>query len=513
MVDPPVSCYHDRLDWGYLSEVRIVNNFKIIQGGMGVGVSNWTLANAVARRGQLGVVSGTGIAVLMARRLQDGDEGGHTRRALAAFPVQSVAQRIIDKYYLPNGREKNQPYLLTPMPGVNFSPLLLDLTITSNFVEVWLAKEGHHGKVGINFLEKIQTPHVPSIFGAMLAGVDYILMGAGIPRFIPGVIDAFAEGRLAELRIDTAQLDGTAAEPTVSRLDPNEFFGGVAPKLKRPDFLAIVASPTLGLTLARKSNGKVNGFIIEGPTAGGHNAPPRGQVTMNVRGEPIYGPRDVVDLSKFREIGLPFWLAGSYGTAEGLKYALSEGASGIQVGTAFAFCDESGIAPHIKADVIQKSLSGDIDVYTDAVASPTGFPFKVVQVGGTLSDETVYQARPRVCDAGYLRQVYRKEDGSLGYRCPAEPIDHYGKKGGDVDVTAGRKCICNALFGTIGLGQVDQDGNAEPAIVTAGDDVKFLERYIPKGQNHYTVDDVLRTLLEGVEDEADARLQPQEVNS
>jgi NAD(P)H-dependent flavin oxidoreductase YrpB (nitropropane dioxygenase family) len=39
----------------------------IIQGGMGVGVSNWTLARAVSLRGQLGVVSGTGIDALFVR--------------------------------------------------------------------------------------------------------------------------------------------------------------------------------------------------------------------------------------------------------------------------------------------------------------------------------------------------------------------------------------------------------------------------------------------------------------
>ena len=55
----------------------------IIQGGMGVGVSNWRLANAVSSRGQLGVVSGTALDVVLARRLQDGDPGGHMRRALA----------------------------------------------------------------------------------------------------------------------------------------------------------------------------------------------------------------------------------------------------------------------------------------------------------------------------------------------------------------------------------------------------------------------------------------------
>ena len=64
--------------------------------------------------------------------------------------------------------------------------------MVSNFVEVFLAREGHKNPVGINFLEKVQMPHLASIYGAMLAGVGYVLMGAGIPLHIPGVLDAFA---------------------------------------------------------------------------------------------------------------------------------------------------------------------------------------------------------------------------------------------------------------------------------------------------------------------------------
>jgi len=57
----------------------------IIQGGMGAAVSAWQLAKAVAQTGQLGVVSGTALDVVLARRLQLGDPGGHLRRDLAAL--------------------------------------------------------------------------------------------------------------------------------------------------------------------------------------------------------------------------------------------------------------------------------------------------------------------------------------------------------------------------------------------------------------------------------------------
>ena len=67
---------------------------KIIQGGMGVGVSNWRLAQTVSRLGQLGVVSGTALDSLFVRRLADGDFGGHMRRGLDAFPFPDMAKRI-----------------------------------------------------------------------------------------------------------------------------------------------------------------------------------------------------------------------------------------------------------------------------------------------------------------------------------------------------------------------------------------------------------------------------------
>ena len=62
----------------------------IIQGGMGVGVSSWQLARAVSQAGHLGVVSGTALDNVLARRLQDGDQDGNIRRALRHFPNQEI---------------------------------------------------------------------------------------------------------------------------------------------------------------------------------------------------------------------------------------------------------------------------------------------------------------------------------------------------------------------------------------------------------------------------------------
>jgi nitronate monooxygenase len=367
---------------------------------------------------------------------------------------------------------------------------LIELTIVSNFAEVFLAKEGHEGVVGINLLEKIQLPTVASLFGAMLAGVDYVLMGAGIPRMIPGVLDGLAAWQPVSLRV---AVEGAGPERDDKiEFDPAAFLPGVKLALRRPDFLAIVSSSTLALTLARKASGRLNGFVVEGIAAGGHNAPPRGAVHLNARGEPIYGPRDVADLAAIRALGLPFWLAGTYAHPDKLREAIACGATGVQIGTAFAFCDESGLTTELKQAALARSAAGTVDLLTDARASPTGMPFKVVSLDGTVSDPAVYEQRARVCDLGYLRQAYVKPDGAVGYRCPAEPAADYIRKGGNAEDTSGRKCLCNGLFAAIGHGQQLANGTTEPAVVTAGEDVAEVSRFIPTGQTSYTVADVFK---------------------
>jgi nitronate monooxygenase len=469
----------------------------VIQGGMGVGVSDWRLARAVAQLGQLGVVSGTALDAILARRLQNGDPGNHIQRALDDFPFPKIAKRVLTRYYIPGGKPTDAPYRSVPMTSLPLTQDQLELILVGNFVEVYLAKEDHPGPIGVNYLEKIQLPILPALLGAMLAKVDYVLMGAGIPRHVPGVLDRFAEGKAAELPV-TVTGDGRD-DHVPQRLDPRDVFEGDPPWLERPRFLPIVSSATLATMLARKANGQVDGFIVEGPTAGGHNAPPRGALQLNSRGEPIYGRRDVVDLEAMKSLQLPFWLAGSYGSPEQVLRALQSGAAGVQVGTAFAFCDESGLHPEIKREVIRRVKQHDLAVFTDPVASPTGFPFKVLSLDNTLSEPATYEERDRVCDLGYLRQAFRQPDGSLIWRCPAEDVEAFVRKGGSPEDAAGRKCLCNGLMANIDLAQRRHDGQLELPLVTCGDDVTAIEQFLPnKDADHYSARDVILRLISKV---------------
>jgi nitronate monooxygenase len=212
-------------------------------------------------------------------------------------------------------------------------------------------------------------------------------------------------------------------------------------------------------------------------------------------GEPIYGARDEADLDELKKTGLPFWLAGMFGSHEKLREAMDLGAAGVQVGTPFAFCRESGITDEIKKRTLKNVIDGTVAIFTDPCASASGYPFKVLSLSGTLSEKRVYENRQRVCDLGYLRSAYTTADGSIGFRCPGEPEGDYVRKGGNLEDTAGRKCLCNALLATVGVEQVRKDGYVEPAIVTAGDHVNQLKEFLKEGKTEYSAKTVVDQIL------------------
>jgi len=95
---------------------------------MGIAVSSWQLAKEVSIAGELGVISGTAIDSVVARRLQDGDLTGDIRRAMAAYPHQETITEIMDRFFIEGGREAGKPYLDVPklsIKGNLFSNKLL----------------------------------------------------------------------------------------------------------------------------------------------------------------------------------------------------------------------------------------------------------------------------------------------------------------------------------------------------------------------------------------------------
>lgn len=512
--------------------MEFLERIRLIQGGMGVYVSNWRLARAVAtaRAGATaGTVSGTALDVVYVRLLQLGDPGGHARRALVAFDTQfgmGLGRRIIDRYFIeegkpPHARFRSAPLQMVhaqsgatsfPLPNGNAGPVPLtlsdeniELLIATGFAEVWLAKEGHEGIIFINFLHKIELPLIYTLYGAMLAGVDGVAVGAGNPAGLPTLCAQLADHHAVVHGISVLYRE--AGEEFTLVFDPSRIADGklAVQPLRRPAFLAIVSLEELVKVLAPRGADAPDGFIVEHHTAGGHNANPIGPLRQDDLRQPVYGAQDEPDLAAIRDEGLPFWLAGGYGSQARLQMALEAGATGVQAGSIFALCEDSGMRPDYRTAILNALRQGaeDASLVRTTLFSPTGFAFKVVQIKDTLSEPDVYESRRRVCDIGLLQQVGLSKPGESGVRtlfqrCPAGPIEAYINKRGLERNTRERRCLCNGLLACVGLGQAKElEGQVreEPAIVTLGNHLDGIRRLSRQGQTRYWAKDVVADVL------------------
>lgn len=108
----------------------------IIQGGMGIGLSNFRLAGTVAKEGGLGVLSSAGLDRIVGER--------HGRKFKAR---EAAAQDVID------------------------------------------AKEiGLGGPIGMNVMVAVVNQYKDSVLGSMDGGVDVIISGAGLPMALPEIV-------------------------------------------------------------------------------------------------------------------------------------------------------------------------------------------------------------------------------------------------------------------------------------------------------------------------------------
>ena len=226
----------------------------------------------------------------------------------------------------------------------------------------------------------------------------------------------------------------------------------------------------------------------------------RGKFAVDSNGNPEYGERDRIDFDVLRGLEVPFWIGGGITSAQHVQDAFDVGATGVQVGTLFAYCRESGMSPDLRERILVAVRDESVEVATSMRASTTGYPFKVASVTGTTSEAAILAARERKCDLGYLREAYFKSDGTVGYRCPGEPTEIYVKKGGDLEDTIGRTCLCNGLMSTIGMGQLRAGGVEEPPIVTSGDCINEIRSLMVTGTDYSALDVIAHLRAGTVED-------------
>lgn len=458
----------------------------LIQGGMGFDISNWRLAKAVALAGKelgrdcLGVVASIGGApVLLTEDLQIGDPD--TIRILKTFCPHKpeIAQGILDEFK-PGGHK------LPPKPEVlvngtdRIKEKMTNIAVAAAYVAIKKAKEGHDRPIGINLLEKNQLLILPTLLGAMIAGVDYVLVGAGLPNQIPMALKDLAESQVASYGLTVT--GSKSSYPLM--LNPQPYTN--RQPLNVPMFFPIVGSHVLAEYLSKKT--KIDGVVAENPKAGGHSAPPKKKEVKD--GIAIYSEEDEIDLNRMRKLGKPFYLAG--GMAKKLKEAKEEGATGVQCGTIFALSNESGMDPEIAQRLRNRIKRRKQTVVNSALTSPALYPFHVAVDDESLSNPEQAARVKKVCAFGILVQAYVrtfKDDGTMkeiGFRCPAGP--GFVEKGGKPEEEAGRVCLCAGLLRTTGRGKKDQ-----PPIMTLGEDLSSVEELVdanPDGK--YSILDAVR---------------------
>ena len=74
-------------------------------------------------------------------------------------------------------------------------------------------------------------------------------------------------------------------------------------------------------------------------------------------------------------------------------------------------------------------------------------------------------------------------------------MESYVAKGGKIEDTVSRKCLCNTLLANIGHAQTRKDRSVEPALVTVGDDLNTIAQFLAPGRSSYSAADVVENLL------------------
>lgn len=441
---------------------RIKGFPDLFQAGMGARVSTWWMARTVSMLGGLGIVSSVGLRTIIVEAVREGNK--EVIEMAKKFPFPGHIEELL--VFAPGGKWHERPVPMDQLgPG---GGLATRLATIASFVEVSLAKQGHKGKIGINVMWKLTPTVLPSIYGAMLAGVDALICGAGVPMELPAIVNGIRSGQ----HLSFSPLSGTKTNVLLEIVPGTvELLASLEQPLLIPILSNFVFCRKIKDEWEKNFGIKPDFFILEDYKAGGHNAPPRDKkIGMHIP------ERDSIDtyFDDVLKMGIPIIVAGSFthgGTREDLLYWKSRRAHGIQVGSRFALCSDSGMSPKFRHQIIENNVAGITEILTCYDDSPTGFPIKRVSLPGTLSNPEVYAARERTCKHGYLRQTPPHENDGIQKEvlvCPAMPLAQFMALNPDKTkeqceaICEGKICLCESLLATIGL-------ISSPAYVTLGE--------------------------------------------
>ena len=514
-----------------------LRNVRLIQGGMGVHVSNWRLARAVAmeRPGETaGTVSGTALDVVYARLLQLGDPGGHARRALRALDDTfgtEIGASVLDRYFIDGGKTPGGPFqadapmhllrapdgaasLRLPRERRRRSRLTLDdeaieLLIATGFAEVWLAKEGHDGRVFINFLNKIEPPLLYALYGAMLAGVDGVLIGAGNPDGLPAICSRLANHEpVHQQPVRAVSRRGRGVHPRLRPARDCRRRVRATPRSSRPAFLAIVSLRRPGEGAGRRATANRRTASSSSTTRRAGTTPiPVGPLRRDAR-----GPADLRRQGRSRPGGdrgsahAPSgWPAGTAAATacacQGGRRRRHPGGLGLRPGRGVGH-EGATTAPRSCSE-FKNGTDDDVAGEDHACSRRRGSPSRSCSSPRRCPSRTCTRPAGAICDLGVLQQWGVSKAGDDGHAhahasLPLRPDRQLREPAGLERSTEQRRCLCNGLLACVGLGQVHRHAggfNEEPAIITLGNHLDGARRLSRQGQAHYWARDVVADIL------------------
>ena len=334
----------------------------IIQGGMGVGVSLSPLASAVAAEGGLGIISSACLDRLVSKRT-----GKRVNIYDAVYEEVSLAK----------------------------------------------AKGGH---IGINIMVALIRDYEDSVKGAIDAGADVIISGAGLPLGLPALYPP----------------KDTALVPIVSSARALELICKKWEKIGyRPDAV-----------------------VLEGPLAGGHLGFKINDIDLESNKlENLFPPVKEVAI---KYGNLPVIVAGGIYSHSDIVQFMAMGADGVQMGTRFLATEESSASPQYKEAVLHSKEENIVVAHRPG--SPCGLPFRVIKESPMYVSALQRKREPR-CDKGYV--LLKDSEGKFS-RCPAkEDNENYF-------------CICNGLLSSAGY-----NPDKEEPLYTVGTNAYRIDRIMP----------------------------------
>lgn len=340
---------------------------RIIQGGMGVGVSLAPLASAVAREGGVGVIS-------------------------SACLNRIVSSQIKRKVKI-------------------YDAIKIEISNAKNL--------SGGGLIGINIMFALQKDFEDSVMGAIDAGADFIISGAGLPLNLPAI----------QFPKDTALI------PIVSSARALEI---ICKRWKKLGYLP-------------------DAVVLEGPLAGGHLGFKMDQIKLESNTlENLFSP--VKDMAK-KYGDFPVIVAGGIYTREDIVKFIKMGADGVQMGTRFLATNESSASEEYKRAVINANADDIIvvDPKINPPGSPCGLPFRIIKQSPGFVFALNKIRKPK-CDKGYV--LFKDADGKFT-RCLAKESNE------------NCFCICNGLLSSAGY-----NSKKEEPLYTVGTNACWVDKIV-----------------------------------